>query len=63
MPVRIKQRHKLFGLVAELRDRTGSFASGWLLHLVLAIVVAALYLRVAPAGYARAMSLPMPARQ
>lgn len=44
-------------IVAELRDQTGSFAAGWLLHLVLAIVVAALYLRVAPAGYARAMSV------
>jgi CP family cyanate transporter-like MFS transporter len=43
-------------IVAVLHEATGSFAAGWLLHLVSAVIVAALYWRVAPAGYARAMS-------
>lgn len=45
-------------IVAVLHDATGSFAAGWLLHLACAIVVAALYWRVSPAGYAGAMALP-----
>jgi CP family cyanate transporter-like MFS transporter len=49
-------------IVAMLHDLTGSFTAGWLLHLACAIVVAGLYWRVDPAGYAKAMSLsaPMP---
>lgn len=45
-------------IVAALHEATGSFVAGWLLHLACAVVVAALYWRVTPAGYARAMSPP-----
>jgi CP family cyanate transporter-like MFS transporter len=47
-------------IVAMLHDLTGSFVAGWLLHLASAVVVAVLYWRVAPASYARAMSLRAP---
>ncbi len=43
-------------LVAVLHEGTGSFAAGWLLHLACTVVVAALYWRVTPASYARAMA-------
>jgi CP family cyanate transporter-like MFS transporter len=42
-------------IVAALHDVTGSFVPGWLLHLACAVVVAALYWRVTPASYGRAM--------
>lgn len=45
-------------IVAALHDATGSFVAGWLMHLVAVLVVAALYWRVSPASYARAMSVP-----
>jgi len=48
-------------IVAALHDVTGSFAAGWLLHLACAIIVAALYWRVSPASYSRAMTLAEPA--
>ncbi len=44
-------------VVAVLRDSTGGFLAGWLLHLVCVAVVTVLYWRVAPASYAGAMSL------
>jgi CP family cyanate transporter-like MFS transporter len=47
-------------VVAVLHDLTGSFNAGWLLHLVAAGIVAALYWRVTPASYAGAMSAPGP---
>lgn len=47
-------------IVAVLRHATGGFVAGWLLHLGCAAVVAALYWRVAPAGYAGAMGLVRP---
>jgi len=47
-------------IVAVLRNATGGFVAGWLLHLGCAAVVAALYWRVAPAGYAGAMGLVRP---
>ncbi|MCB1441689.1 MAG: cyanate transporter [Methyloceanibacter sp.] len=49
-------------IVAVLHEVTGSFAAGWLLNLVSVMVVAVLYWRVAPAGYARAMSPLAPMR-
>lgn len=42
-------------IVAALRDATGGFAAGWQLHLGCVAVVAVLYGRMKPAGYARAM--------
>jgi CP family cyanate transporter-like MFS transporter len=49
-------------IVAVLHDMTGSFVTGWLLHLASVIVVAALYWRIDPAGYPLAMGMaaPMP---
>jgi CP family cyanate transporter-like MFS transporter len=49
-------------IVAVLHDVCGSFVIGWLLHLACALVVAALYWRVDPARYPRAMgtTVPMP---
>ena len=44
-------------VVAVLHDASGSFASGWLLHLGCAAIVAALSVRFAPHGYARAMKV------
>lgn len=44
-------------IVAVLHDLTGGFSAGWLLHLACAIVVAVLYRRMEPAGYARALDL------
>ncbi|HEY1148165.1 MAG TPA: cyanate transporter [Pseudoduganella sp.] len=43
------------GIVAALRDAMGDFSAGWLLHLGCVGLVAGLYGRVAPAGYALAM--------
>jgi len=45
-------------IVATLHDLTGGFTAGWMLHLGCAVVVAGLYWRMAPAGYARAMGRP-----
>lgn len=45
-------------IVAILHNLTGSFTAGWMLHLCCAVVVAGLYWRMAPAGYARAMGRP-----
>ena len=45
-------------IVAALREATGGFRDGWLLHLACVAVVAALYLRAAPSSYARAMAAP-----
>ncbi|MGB3289651.1 MAG: cyanate transporter [Burkholderiaceae bacterium] len=42
-------------IVAVLRDYTGGFTAGWLLHLACVAVVVVLYWRVAPASYAEAM--------
>lgn len=42
-------------IVAALREGTGGFTAGWLLHLGCVAVVTVLYWRVVPAGYARAM--------
>ncbi|MDE2603565.1 MAG: cyanate transporter [Bradyrhizobium sp.] len=47
-------------IVAVMHNLTGSFAAGWLLHLVSVAIVAVLYWRVTPASYAGAMSLPAP---
>jgi len=44
-------------IVAVLRDLTGSFTMGWLLHLGCAVIVAILYWRVSPASYQRAMRM------
>lgn len=44
-------------IVAVLRDATGGFTAGWLLHLACVAVVTALYGRVAPARPDRAMDL------
>ena len=46
-------------IVAILHEATGGFVAGWLLHLVLAAIVAVLYWRVSPAGYAGAMGVPV----
>jgi len=43
-------------IVATLRDATGGFSAGWLLHLGCVAVVAALYWRVSPASYAAVLS-------
>ncbi len=47
-------------IVAVLHDATGSFVMGWLLHLAAVIVVAALYWRVDPVRYPRAMGITVP---
>jgi CP family cyanate transporter-like MFS transporter len=47
-------------IVAVLHDATGSFVTGWLLHLAAVIVVAALYWRVDPARYPVAMGMTAP---
>ncbi|TCO80550.1 CP family cyanate transporter-like MFS transporter [Plasticicumulans lactativorans] len=44
-------------IVALLHDRTGGFVAGWMLHLCCITVVAVLMVRLAPAGYARAMGV------
>lgn len=44
-------------IVAVLRDSTGHFVAGWLLHLSCAGIVTVLYWRVSPASYAQAMNL------
>ncbi|MDH4992345.1 cyanate transporter [Aquamicrobium lusatiense] len=49
-------------IVAILHNLTGGFTAGWMLHLCCAVVVAGLYWRIAPAGYARAMELPYHAK-
>ncbi|MDW6020318.1 cyanate transporter [Mesorhizobium sp. BAC0120] len=45
-------------LVAVLHDVTGSYAAGWLWHLGSVAIVIGLTARLAPNGYARAMSSP-----
>ncbi|PWJ83743.1 CP family cyanate transporter-like MFS transporter [Pseudaminobacter salicylatoxidans] len=45
-------------IVATLHNLTGGFTAGWTLHLCCAVVVAGLFWRMAPAGYARAMGRP-----
>ena len=45
-------------IMAILRDQTGSFAVGWLMHLACAVLVALLSLRFVPHGYARSMKRP-----
>jgi len=42
-------------LVALLHDRTGSFAAGWMMHLVNVVVVIGLTTRLAPHSYAQAL--------
>lgn len=49
-------------LVAILHDLTGGFTAGWILHMCCAVVVASLYWRMTPTGYARAMGLAYPAK-
>lgn len=44
--------------LALLHDWTGGFAAGWLLHLVLVLVTALLYLRFDPRSYPQAMPSP-----
>ncbi|MGH6781148.1 MAG: MFS transporter, partial [Sphingomonadaceae bacterium] len=46
-------------IVAVLRDQSGSFAAGWLMHLCCAALVALLSLRFVPHGYARSMKVPV----
>jgi CP family cyanate transporter-like MFS transporter len=42
-------------IVAMLRDLTGSFLAGWLLHLTCIAVVVVLSVQLSPRSYARAM--------
>lgn len=49
-------------IVAVLHDLTGSFLTGWVLHLIGIAVVTVLYWRVAPRGYEQAM-MPSPANR
>lgn len=44
-------------IVAVLRDATGGFVAGWLMHLSCVVMVAVLYGRVAPASYPGAIRL------
>ena len=44
-------------VVAVLRDRSGGFAAGWLMHLGFAALVMLLSLRFVPHGYARSMNV------
>jgi MFS transporter, CP family, cyanate transporter len=44
--------------VALLHDWTGGFAAGWMLHFVLVLATALLYLRFDPRTYPQAMPLP-----
>lgn len=44
-------------IVAVLRDATGGFQAGWLMHLACVAIVTVLYVRVAPASYAGAIRL------
>lgn len=44
-------------IVAVLRDATGGFTAGWLMHLACVAAVTVLYWRVHPASYGRAMNL------
>ncbi|QEL24255.1 CynX/NimT family MFS transporter [Bosea sp. F3-2] len=44
-------------IVAVLRDHSGSFATGWLMHLGCAALVTVLALRFVPHGYARSMNV------
>lgn len=46
-------------IVAVLRDHSGSFAAGWLMHMGCAALVALLSLRFVPQGYARSMNVPV----
>jgi CP family cyanate transporter-like MFS transporter len=44
-------------IVAVLRDATGGFQAGWLMHLACVAIVTVLYVRVAPASYPGAIRL------
>ena len=44
-------------IVAALRDQSGSFAAGWLMHLGCVALVALLSLRLVPHSYARSMNV------
>jgi len=48
--------------LALLQERTGSFAAGWVLHLVCVAVTFVLYLRLNPARYAGALDMTEPTR-
>ncbi len=50
-------------VVALLHDRTGSFAAGWVLHIISIAVVAGLTARLAPCSYASALASGPEARQ
>ncbi len=45
---------------ALLHDWSGSFASGWMMHLVCVAITFLLYMRLDPARYGEAISLPEP---
>jgi CP family cyanate transporter-like MFS transporter len=47
-------------VVAVLHDATGSFVSGWVLHLVSVAIVTVLYWRASPASYVVAMNPTAP---
>jgi MFS transporter, CP family, cyanate transporter len=47
-------------IVAVVRDITGGFVAGWLMHLICVVVVVMLFWRVSPVSYADAMSRPRP---
>jgi len=44
-------------IVAVLRDATGGFRTGWLMHLACVAIVTVLYWRVTPASYPGAIRL------
>ena len=44
-------------IMAQLRESTGGFTAGWLLHLGCVAIVTLLYWRVSPASYANAMRM------
>lgn len=46
---------------ASLHNLTGTFASGWIMHLVLVASICPLYLRFNPRHYAHVMNLALPA--
>lgn len=49
-------------VTAALQSLTGSFASGWIMHLALVASICPLYLSFNPRHYARVMSLPVAAK-
>ncbi|MFT3975571.1 MAG: cyanate transporter [Sphingomonas bacterium] len=44
-------------IAALLHDRTGGFAAGWMMHLACIAIVSVLTVRLAPAGYERAIPI------